>query len=91
MKIVHSLMAFIANKMPPPVHPADLKSNINVNAIANALEKTSKVLAELRLGGSTGVVNADAIATWEIIQASLQRKWMDAMIEVSTKGNFTFE
>ncbi|VVC05157.1 Uncharacterised protein [uncultured archaeon] len=57
----------------------------NVNHIANSIEKTANILENCRKIG-----NKNAIATWERIQASLQRKWTDALVEMQSGGRYTY-
>lgn len=74
----------------PEMHPKDANRIANVNAIANSIEKANRVLEAL-LSGDTGNYNEEAIATWTRIIASLQMRWRDAMVEVETKGHYSFE
>lgn len=74
-----------AIKQNPTVHPADSKRIINIDKIAQSLEKANTVLLTTQSIG-----NAEAIATWERIVAALQHRWRDAQIEVSTNGHYSF-
>jgi hypothetical protein len=91
IKFIHKF--FLSRKFSPVLHtiatePEVTRRFMNVNKIADGLEKTSRLLVELR---SKAVPNSDAIATWERIQANLQCQWRDAGIEISTNGHYTFE
>lgn len=65
---------------------ADTQRIVNVNTIATSIEKANKTLQICKKNQ-----NVEAIATWERIIAALQSNWRNAMIEVQTKGNYSFE
>jgi hypothetical protein len=64
----------------------DYKNIVNVNQIAESIEKTHIVLKRVRKSG-----NQEAVATWERILASLQFRWRDAKIEMDTNGRYSFQ
>lgn len=63
-----------------------LTNYIDVNKIANSIEKVHHILNRVRRKHNT-----EAIATWEMILASLQMKWRDAMVEVQSNGKYNFQ
>ena len=69
---------------------SEVQRFVNVNAIADGIEKANAVLVALH-SGETGRYNENAIATWERIRAALRTNWKSAMIEVQTDGYYTFE
>jgi hypothetical protein len=75
---------------PPTMNPIDSARYINVNKIANSIEKANRVLIDLHSGAS-GRYNEEAVATWNRIIAALQMKWRDAMVEVQSNGHYSFE
>jgi hypothetical protein len=72
------------------MNPIDSARYVNVNKIADSIEKATIILEKLRRGGTFGI-NYDAIMTWERILYSLRMRWNNAIIEIQTKGHYTFE
>jgi hypothetical protein len=58
---------------------------VDVNDIADSIEKVHKILIFNRKRGNT-----ESIITWERILAALQMRWRDAMVEVRTNGKYNF-
>jgi hypothetical protein len=72
------------------MNPIDSARYIDINKIANGIEKATLILEKLKRGGMLGI-NYDAIMTWERILYSLRMHWNNAIIEIQTKGHYTFE
>jgi hypothetical protein len=73
-------------KEQPAMSPLDSITVVDVNRIEQAIEKARRVLFTVQMSG-----NVEAQATWERILASLHHKWLDATIEVQTKGRYSFQ
>jgi hypothetical protein len=72
----------------PAMNPIDAARYVNVNKIADGIEKATIVLESLLQKEQP---NFEAIATWERIRASLQMRWRDCMINVQTNGRYSFQ
>lgn len=76
----------LPTKRTSTVDPNESRKIVNVGTIAASIEKAEKTLNICIVNQ-----NIEAIATWERILASLRMKWRDAMVEVETNGNYTFD
>ena len=80
-------MRFLPSNKPKPVMaPQDACKYLDVNKIANSIEKAHKTLLLCKRIG-----NVEAVATWERILAALRHRWNEAMIQVVTDGRYNFE
>lgn len=70
----------------PVITPTEAAKYINVNQIANSIEKVNATLTICRQIG-----NEEAIATWERILASLQCRWREAVVEVESNGKYSYQ
>jgi glucose-6-phosphate dehydrogenase assembly protein OpcA len=59
---------------------------INVNKIVESIEKANNVLDRAKEYG-----NQDAIMTWTRILYQLKLQWQDALVEIQTKGHYSFQ
>ena len=70
----------------PVLNVSELARVRDVTKIAESIEKVHRVLERVTASGNKG-----AIHTWNIVMARLRMQWMDAMIEVSTNGNYVID
>lgn len=66
--------------------PFDVKNVLNINKIAESIEKAEVVLKRVQKSG-----NIEAIATWTQILAALNWRWREAMVVMQTNGRYSFQ